>query len=145
MTVGERIRVYRKIAGLTQKQLGELSETSETTIKQYETGKRQPRIEQLQKIAPVLKMSVSDLLGAAQHNKYFWSSYLEDKLKQIGCRLSWDEDNAMLWIEMPDGTLEVTETDLKRLEDETVSFLQFKLEELKKKNPKDFRPRKPRA
>lgn len=142
MTIGEKIRNYRKVVGLTQKQLGALSKTSERTIQQYELGKRQPRIEQLQKIAPVLKVSVSDLLGTPEHNQYFWSSYLEDKLKQIGYRLAYDEDNAMIWIESPEGTLEVTDEELKELDDSTVSYLQFKLEELKKKHPKDFRSKK---
>lgn len=64
MTIGEKIRQQRKNAGLTQKKLGELSDTSETTIKQYELGKRQPRIEQLQKIADALQISYIDLLDA---------------------------------------------------------------------------------
>ena len=51
MTIGEKIRKLRNHTGLTQRALGELSGTSETTIKQYELGKRQPRIEQLKKIA----------------------------------------------------------------------------------------------
>lgn len=51
MTIGEKIRVLRKKNGLTQKKLGELSGTSETTIKQYELGKRTPQLEQLIKIA----------------------------------------------------------------------------------------------
>lgn len=54
MAIGETIREYRKKRNLTQKQLGELSGTSESTIKQYELGKRQPRIEQLKKIAEAL-------------------------------------------------------------------------------------------
>lgn len=62
MTVGEKIRELRKKAGLTQKKLGELSDTSETTIKQYELGKRQPRMEQLQKVATALHVQVNDLL-----------------------------------------------------------------------------------
>lgn len=53
MTIGEKIRKLRNYTGLTQKTLGKLSGTSETTIKQYESGKRQPRIEQLKKIAKV--------------------------------------------------------------------------------------------
>lgn len=142
MTIGERIRNYRKIVGLTQKELGTLSGTSERTIQNYETGKRQPRIEQLQKIAPILKVSVTDLLGSPKSNDYFWSSYLEDKLKQIGCKLSWNEDDASIWIELPDGTLEVTDKELKDLDDSTASYLRFRLEELKKSHPKDFRPRK---
>lgn len=63
MTIGDKIRYHRKAAGLTQKQLGELSGTSETTIRQYEGGKRQPRIEQLQKIADTLQITVLDLMG----------------------------------------------------------------------------------
>lgn len=61
MTIGEQIRYIRKYLGYTQKELGDLSKTSETTIKQYEAGKRQPRIEQLQKIATVFGGSVSDI------------------------------------------------------------------------------------
>lgn len=142
MNTSELIKNYRKIAGLTQKELGTLSDTSERTIQSYETGKRQPRIEQLQKIAPILNVSVSDLLGEPQRNGCFWSSYLEEKLKQIGCKLAYDEEDAAAWIELPEGTLEVTDQDLRELDDSTVSYLHFKLEELKKKNIKDFRPRK---
>lgn len=63
MTVGEKIRELRKKARLTQKELGKLSNTSETTIKQYELGKRQPRLEQLKRIAKVLNIYVGELLA----------------------------------------------------------------------------------
>lgn len=142
MTIGERIKVYRKLAGLTQKELGELAGVATGTIQQYELGKRQPRIEQLEKIATALNVPVADLLGTVQHNQYFWSSYLEDKLKQIGYYLAYNEDNAAIFIESPEGTLEVSDEDLKELDNSTISYLQFKLDELKKKHPKDFRPRK---
>lgn len=62
MTIGEKIRKLRNYIGLTQKALGELSSTSETTIKQYELGKRQPRIEQLKKIAKVFDFPLYLLL-----------------------------------------------------------------------------------
>lgn len=58
MTIGEKIRVLRKNKGLTQKKLGELSGTSETTIKQYESGKRTPQLEQLVKIADTFLVPV---------------------------------------------------------------------------------------
>jgi len=141
MTIGDRIRNYRKLSGMTQKQLGDASGTSERTIQQYEQGKRQPRIEQLCKIANVLNVSTSDLLGNEQ-DKNIWSYHLEEDLKRIGCRLGSDEEDAYLWIEMPDGTLEVRDTDLIELEESTTSFFKFKLEELKRKNPDNFRPRK---
>ena len=62
MTIGEKIRKLRNHTGLTQRVLGELSGTSETTIKQYELGKRQPRIEQLKKIAKVFDFPLYLLL-----------------------------------------------------------------------------------
>lgn len=63
MTIGDCIRKYRKQKGLTQKELGELSSTSESTIKQYETGKRSPRIEHLMRISIALGVSLDDLTG----------------------------------------------------------------------------------
>ena len=62
MTIGVKIKKLRKYAGLTQRSLGELSGTSETTIKQYELGKRQPRIEQIKKIAKVFDFPLDLLL-----------------------------------------------------------------------------------
>ena len=63
MTIGERIKQARKAKGLTQKQLGDLSNSSEGTVRQYEIGKRQPRLEQLQAIAAALGVPTVDLLG----------------------------------------------------------------------------------
>ena len=65
LTIGERIRQARNEKGLTQKQLGSISGTSEITIRQYELGKRQPRIEQLQRIADALNISAYDLIENA--------------------------------------------------------------------------------
>lgn len=62
MTIGERIKQARKLKGLTQKQLGELSETSEITVRQYELGKRQPRLEQLQRISTALGVEITELV-----------------------------------------------------------------------------------
>lgn len=63
MTIGERIKQARKTKGFTQKQLGEASGTSETTVKQYERGVRQPRLEQLQAIATALDVPLERLIG----------------------------------------------------------------------------------
>lgn len=68
MTIGEQIRFVRKHLGLTQKELGQLSKTSERTIQQYEAGKRQPRIEQLQKIAYALGGSIYDIFVIDDEN-----------------------------------------------------------------------------
>lgn len=63
MTLGERIKQARKNKGFTQKTLGDLVGVVTGTIQQYELGKRQPRDEQLQRIASVLDVSVGYLQG----------------------------------------------------------------------------------
>ena len=55
-TLGEAIKIARKQAGLTQKELGELLGITGVTMGQWETGRRQPRVESLRKIADVLNV-----------------------------------------------------------------------------------------
>lgn len=58
MTVGEKIRKFRNEQGLTQKQLAESSGISPVTVQQYETGKRIPKHDNLQKIANSLSINI---------------------------------------------------------------------------------------
>lgn len=62
MEIGKRIQKYRKQAGLTQKQLAEKLGIVTGTMQQYELGKRQPRLEQLKRIADVLNVSWLELV-----------------------------------------------------------------------------------
>lgn len=64
MTTGERIQAARKRAGLTQEQLAQKINSATITIRQYESGKREPRIDQLRKISAALEVSLMYLLGA---------------------------------------------------------------------------------
>lgn len=57
------MRDRRKEIGLTQKELADLVGCNESTISQYESGKRQPNFETLLKITEVLHLSASELLG----------------------------------------------------------------------------------
>lgn len=143
MTIGENIKHIRKQKGLTQKQLSELSGINESQIRRYELGlnNSNPKIETVQKIAAALNVPVSrlnDSLGWLKEPEY---KPLEKKLEQIGYTLGYNDDG-YLWINYPDGMLEVDINDLSALEDDTDSYLQFKLEELKKKNLKAFHPKK---
>lgn len=62
MTTGELIQVKRKEKGYTQKQLAEKCGVATGTIQQYELNKREPRQEQLRKIAEALNISLNDLI-----------------------------------------------------------------------------------
>ena len=62
MTTGHRIKAARTKVGLTQKELGAKLGVSESFIAQYETDKRNPKKETLQRIADALGIHVSELL-----------------------------------------------------------------------------------
>lgn len=57
MTVGENIRRIRQERNLTQKQLGEMVGASESYIRAYESGRRNPKPSSLEKIADALSVN----------------------------------------------------------------------------------------
>lgn len=61
MTVGEKIKYYRELRGISQETLASLSKVSVSTLRKYEIGNRNPKIEQLQKIANGLQISINAL------------------------------------------------------------------------------------
>jgi transcriptional regulator with XRE-family HTH domain len=65
MTVGANIKNLRKERGLTQKQLADMLGIAPNTVAQYELGISQPKLEQLQKIAEALHVSVVSFLPDA--------------------------------------------------------------------------------
>lgn len=64
----------REEKGLTQAQLAEKSGVAAISIHQYESGKREPRIEQLQRIAGALNISISALLDESERTIDFCMS-----------------------------------------------------------------------
>ena len=60
--IGEKIRTYREFRGLSQVQLSELSGINVGTIRKYELGIRNPKPDQLEKIASALGLNVSIFL-----------------------------------------------------------------------------------
>lgn len=144
MTIGERIKTIRRQKGMTQKEVGDLCGMADSNIRAYELGKGTPKIETLQRIASALGVSVGQLLGLPEQGKAnpFWTADLEEKLKQVGCSIGIFEEDAYLWINYPDGTLEVTEEELKELNNSTNAFMRFKLEEMKQARKAQFRSKK---
>lgn len=63
MTTGERIRAARKKAKLTQDQLSMRSGIAAPTIRSYESGRLNPKIETLSKLAKALEVDTNTLLG----------------------------------------------------------------------------------
>ena len=61
MTVGEKIKQYRKEKGYTQKELGEKCGMHDSAIRRIENGGKVPKIETIQRIAQALDVYVADL------------------------------------------------------------------------------------
>ena len=68
MTIGKLIKEARKNAGFSQRELAEKSGTATGTIQQYERGVRQPRLEQLLRIADALDVSIFYFTDAENEN-----------------------------------------------------------------------------
>lgn len=68
MNIGERIREYRKKAGLSQKELGQKLDVSQQHIAQYESGKRTPKLDTIQKIADALSIPVNAFIALDQNH-----------------------------------------------------------------------------
>lgn len=62
-TIGERIRYFRKNQRITQDKLAELTGIHPVSIRKYETNKMQPQLEQIERIASVLDVNVSAIVG----------------------------------------------------------------------------------
>jgi transcriptional regulator with XRE-family HTH domain len=62
LTIGQNIKLARKNAGLTQKQLAEKSGIATITLQQYERDVREPKLETIARIARALNLYASDLI-----------------------------------------------------------------------------------
>lgn len=63
MTTGEYIKKIRLEKGLSQKELGEKLGVSQQMIGQWETGKTNPKLETIHKIADALNVPLFELMG----------------------------------------------------------------------------------
>ena len=87
MTVAENIKRIRKEKHLTQKQLGEKCGMSESTLRQYEIGYRNPKIQTIKRIADALGVSLGELIGndyeSVSSDPYFLSSLKPERAVEI--------------------------------------------------------------
>jgi len=81
---GERIKAARKAAGLTQEQLASKCGLATITIRQYESGKRQPRLAQVKDLATATGTTVQKLLDIPSwvDEKNIWETL--DTIDQSG-------------------------------------------------------------
>ena len=67
MNIGDKIRELRKNNRFTLRELSERAELSVSFLSDIENGRRNPRLENLGKIADAFNVEVSDLLDENEH------------------------------------------------------------------------------
>lgn len=85
--MNNRIRQLRKAKGITMKQLGVIVGVAESTISQYENGKRQPDFATLLKLSNYFSVTIGYILGAEEKNAPVAPKYDEDTEKLIAAIL----------------------------------------------------------
>lgn len=69
MTIGERIAQLRKNRSMSQFQLAKTLNIATSTLGMYETNKRKPNMEMLEKLADFFGVSIDYLLGRETSSK----------------------------------------------------------------------------
>lgn len=145
LKVGEKIKKFRKERGLTQKDLASRLNTTPQNLAQYENGKRNPKPETLQRIAIALNIDMQYLLPDADYTSLLgdkaavaYSILLEQILGANGYTFGITEDTDSLYINYPDGILKISEEILNNLEDDILSYVKFRMQQLKKENMNNF-------
>lgn len=84
--IGENIKYFRKLRGLTQKQLGDKCDMADSAIRRYENGGSTPKDENLNRIAQALGVSAFQLrMRGIEHTKEWRdATAIDDFLSSIG-------------------------------------------------------------
>ncbi len=144
MDQSEKIKKLRIQKGFTQKQLGEKAGISESTIRKYELGQRNPKLETLKKIALALGVSPTSLLDDKDYD--FIDSLVREpfnpilslveeinyKIVPVGSIVREIIEEGYLWMDTPEKSFEVSQEELQKFNDKINSYIKFAIEELEK-------------
>lgn len=61
-TLGQRIKSFRQLRQMTQEQLATELNTTKTAISRYESDKREPNLDTIEKISSVLNVDIGEIL-----------------------------------------------------------------------------------
>ena len=111
MTLGDRVRTYRKAKGLTQEALAKAIGVSKTTITGYELGYREPDVEKIKLLSDALGVTGDDLL-----NTGFSKTKKAPSVSDEAMRMARDYDKLDNWGRQ--AVRGLTDTELARMEDE---------------------------
>ena len=135
--MNNRIREIRRQRGITMKQLGVVVDLAESTISQYETGKREPDNETLLKISEYFGVTVGYLLGAEEKTPVLTVKDERDIAKTL--------ENLMAQLESGGDLMFDGDPMSDEARDSIKAAMRLGLEAAKLKNKERFTPKKYRG
>lgn len=139
MEIGQGIKKFRNLKGLTQKELAKELNVTTITIQNYENNRRKPDFVVLNEIADILDCKLFDLLGVENQDNPQedpQSYFLEQYIRNLGYEIIFDDKDAYLILRTKDREYEITMNDLDDLKASAKSFIQYKLHEIINKSRK---------
>ena len=136
MNIGDNIKKYRKLARITQVQLAEKIQKSESTVRKYEANNVKPDFAVLNDIADALGCTLMDLLDENKKSSNInfieitQFGYLKEYVKTLGYEVIADESDGYLVIKTNESEYEITQFQLDDLLNSSKSFMQFKLQDI---------------
>lgn len=146
MTTGERIKLARKAANLTQKELADMLNISAVNISQLENDTRVPKLDTLRKIAEKLHVHWLDILGDDDASRSVFAESLRDdsvgsnlpgELRTLSAAMhlvgySLEEDHGEYYFWGKGGRYRLTEEQTQELLNSSVQYVEFLCEKLER-------------
>lgn len=134
LTIGEKIKRLRVVAGLTQKELAQKIDLTAPTITKYEKGTLEPSIDTLNKIATLFNVNISIFVNDTEFKdsikdiKNFAKVLINFDYRVYGFEYSSIFEH---WIISPNGNrIILNNDDFNLLEKEISDFVDFKLNQI---------------
>lgn len=90
LTIGDKIKYFRKQRGITQAQLAELTGIHPVSIRKYETNKMQPQSQQIERLAEALHIS-----SGALSSSHCDTVHTETKGDLMGLLMLWHKSGIL--------------------------------------------------
>lgn len=136
MDIGSKIKAIRKENKLTQAELSLKANISRSYLADIERNRYNPSVDTLRSLAESLGISLSELVDTNTNAKTIKQSknyLIEQYLLSLGYEIIYDPEGNVI-LNTSDGQYEITELDIKDLQNNVDSFVKFKVHEIILKN-----------
>lgn len=139
MEIGNNIRKYRKLKGLTQKELALSIGLTAPTITKYENNSLKPDIQTLIKISTTLGITLQQLVDVSlivNAQKMEIYNLIEEILFNLDYCITDNFDDDTITLQYNNSSFKITRDKLDKLEEDIVDYIEYKMSKLQKDSDK---------